>query len=253
LLLATAQAGAAATELGLSPTEISAATTVQSGIAGGPEQGGQLTEALLRSIEKVGIVQKGYLKRGRTLPQYIGDIAGLEKRGISPWESLGARGEAVKAYRNLRNNMDYYNTVVGQIQNAEKNNAMQTMVGLGKEFPELALPQGLRAAQAGEELAGERAGERGSLEQTLMAERVKRVRARGGSELDVTFEKMWNSFDRFISRFGGDDQFLSQAAGLGSPETQKAIADFIEAGRMLKEGASAHAQRSKAAANVQPE
>jgi hypothetical protein len=256
LLMAMAKPGSGARQLGLSTQELLAGGAVQSGIAGSAEGGGELMAALLRSIEKVGIEQTHQLKPGRSLSQYVGDIAALEERGISPWRTLGARGEAVQAYRNLRNNMPEYERWMGQESQAISNNAFQTMVDMGGEFPELAYPLLATQSRNREELSAERSGSRAQLEQAVMAQQVESVRRQGGSELDAYFERFWGGFERFMYRWGGDDQFLIQNRQYADPQTQQAIDNFLRASETLNRAADNlgnNTGRQRAVAGQQPE
>ena len=221
-----AKVGKASAVLGLPQREVFAAITSLAGIAGGPEAAGTQVQSLIKQIEKEGI-KSGKLKPGRTLEQYVADIAALEAGGASVYDILGSRFEAISGYRGLRENPDFAENM-RMIRQAEQVNAFQNMVSLYEQFPQLRAPLAQQQAENRYIAASTPAATRANLEQALMKDIERRTRERGGSDIDVMMEKFWNSMDRFVYKWAGDDRFLRAFMSQGSPETQEAIKQYLQ-------------------------
>lgn len=250
LLAGAAEAGTFGQRIGLSPEETAAAVSTISG-ALGPEGAATAAEQLFKNIEMQGIVQKKRLKRGEGLQQYLNQIQALEKKGVPIGDILGNRGEAIVAYGLLTNpeGQQLFPQNMANIAQAQRENWMQTKLGLAAQIPENA---GAIAAQTAENraiAAGNLAGVRANAVQAIQNDMVAGVRQRGGNEFDVAMEKMWNWMDRWR----GDKAFIRDFGPQStSPETQAAI-KAAEALERLAEAANNASDRSRAAAKQQPE
>jgi hypothetical protein len=234
ILQAVAKAGPSSKELKIPQSELYGAIALFAGVAGSASEGGTLATDLMTAIEKFGI-EGGYLKRGKTLQQHVADIAKYEAGGMSVYDVLGGRKEAVAAYRMLRNEPEQWQRWMQSVDTASKVNAYANMVGLSSQIPELQVPIAQKSAAAAEELSGERTALIASLEQAILSDVTAGMRERGFGMVAQRIMSLGNQISRtgyraYDAFFGfSDTSFIEAHREAASDKTRQAIDNFLQA------------------------
>jgi hypothetical protein len=255
LLTGAAEAGVFASRIGLSPEEDIAAVSTMSGTLG-PQKAGTAAEQLFKQIETQGIVEKGTIKRGKGLQQYIDQIQALEKKGMPISDIIGNRAEAIVGYGLLTGGEGpkMYKENIANIAQAQRENWMEKKLALASEIPENIGAMAAQRAENRNTLSGTRAGVWENVANAVEEDLVRKERGRYGA-WGVLSARTISKADRM---FGLNNQgFADRWGSDSSPETQAAIR-AAEALDKLSDSATqandaATLQRARAAANVQPE
>lgn len=248
-LQAASEAGAQAGALGLSDEDTFAGVATISPVTGASVAGTQL-RSLFTAIEKDGITG-GYLERGRSLKEYLGDIKSLETSGEDIRTVLGGRQEAIDAYRTLAKNIDKYDINMANTIEAGKNDRFGEVINRTYLLPQNSGVRMLKEAQARSEMAWQEQGTMSNAAQAVARDlETKAYQQEGGFGWAMT--AMWNKVDRFL---GGDKQFVEDFKSEAHPRTQQyidrmnAAAEALERSAQHLEGASDPSRTNAARAN----
>ena len=254
LMSAAALSGPQAKSLGFGAPELMAAVATLAKPAGSAERAGTFMEAFAKSIEKEGL-ESGMLKPGRSIEEYVGDIAALEARGTNLRTVLGGRQESITGYRLLREGMEQgtYGTNLTNILEAERTDAFREKVGYHREVPAMAAARARQQAIARGMVGGDEAGVYRNLAEAISEDMAARARERYGG-----FGEAGQKFGAWIDRSLGSEQFVNRWAQEATPETQELVRETLEAMRALREAATnlesaTETNRQRAAVAVQPE
>lgn len=228
---AAALAGPQAKRLGLSAEELMAAVATLAKPSGSASQAGTFIEALTKSIEKEGIVETGLLKPGRSLEQYVADVAAYEQRGGNVRDILGGRQEAITGYGLLAEGIRQgsYAANLANIAEAERTEAFEGLTQRHRTDPELAAARARQQATARAEIAAAQSGVFSNLAQAISEDMAAAARRRWERFGLGGYAEAGQRFGAAIDRGLGAETFVRRWMGQATPETQEAARTAIEA------------------------
>ena len=218
ILEASARSGGTARALGYSDESVLAGTAVMSKTTGSAEIGGTALSSLLDSLD-----EKGDEYRGMTLPEAIKKLKAKGLEGEELQKYLG-RKEAVRAYRDLSQNMDLFLEARGSVERAQANDEIGRKLGYYKVDPSLVAARDAESSQA--ELENERKtlGTYSNVADTILNKRETRRMKMGVGEFANWGERKLEQFARW---WQGDVEFVQSDP---SPYARRRVAQ-IEADR----------------------
>lgn len=252
IALGAAEAAGTGTYLGISPREMYGATATLSKAAGSPEEGGMLAKNLFKGIQAA--VTRGVLKPGRTLQQYMADIAALEATGRSDISIVGADIREFSAYRALKSGIaqGQYAASLADIDRAVQTDQFTKLTEMYKVDPGMIGGITRQQTKAKLELTRENYGAWSNLAQSVQDDIARLTVQRGGSRSMQWADEKIQGFSRWMY---GDPEYVRRFGWMASDDTRQAILDAAQAMREMRDAAigAREAVRSRAAINVQPE
>lgn len=214
LLIAAAQSGVFAQQLGLTDEEILAATAVAATGIGTASEGGTAVTSLLKSL-----VTKGEFK-GLSLQESLGKIQASGMDDAELVEFFG-RAEAAKAFGLLTSNMGNFQRNLAAIQESERTDEVGRRLGFAEAIPELKAARLARQEEAKAQIAGDDIATKDTLADALQASLVADMRKRGVGGMRRFIKNQIMNLERLTS---GDEAFIARFQKF-SPD-QKEIQEF---------------------------
>lgn len=216
LLIAAAQSGVFANQLGLTDEEILAATAVAATGIGTASEGGTAITSLLKSL-----VTKGEFK-GLSLEQSLDKIQASGMDDSELVEFFG-RAEAAKAFGLLTANRGNFQRNLAAIRESERTDEVGRRLGFAEKIPELRAAKLARQEEAKAQVAGDEIATRKTLADALQASLVADMRDRGVGGMRRFIKNQVMNAERLIS---GDEAFIARFQKF-SPQA-KQIQEFGE-------------------------
>lgn len=257
IMQAAAMSGPQAKALGMSDEQVLAGIATLAKPAGSAEQAGTLLEAFLKQVEKEGVGRKK-LEPGRSLSEYVGDIAALEDKGRSVRNVLGNRQEAITAYRLLREGAATYQENMTNVMGAQDTDAFGRKVGMFRQVPELAAVRSSQMGAATRQLSSQ-AGIYAAAADALEQDTLGRIEQRVGPAA-ASLARGFSYVERWLY---GDKAYVQDYREGASPAVRQVVDDtlaaaadkLMSASQRLDEAAAntSNTARQRAAVAVQPE
>lgn len=226
IALGAAKAAGTGAHLGISSRDIYGATAVLAKATGDPQEGGMLAMNLFKGIDAA--VAKGILKPGRTLPEYMSDIAAMEAKGRRDTSIVGEDIREFTAYRKLKSGISegIYAASMADIDQAIATDQFNEIINMYKVDPGMIAARANQQAIAGLEIARQPQGVVSGLAQAVEKDVLKRGIDRGAGPFQQQFSIRSQQFERWLL---GDEMYMKFRRGQATSVTQQHIEDAAQA------------------------